>query len=94
MYGDIEVEDFNDIFNNQDIIRDRYGKSLQVRLFLDKRSGHAKREVFEDLSQVRNDAENARDKTSDPFKLREDQYSKGNSIEPELVLLSYLLARL
>ena len=43
LYGDIEVDDFNEIFNDQDIIRDRYGKSLNVRLFFNKRSAQVKR---------------------------------------------------
>lgn len=32
IYGDIEVDDFNKLFRNQNLINELYGKSIKVKL--------------------------------------------------------------
>ena len=51
VYGDIEVDDFNKLFRNQQLIRDRYGKSISVRLERNG-DGTVTRHVDEDLTKV------------------------------------------
>ena len=51
VYGDIEVDDFNKLFRNQHLTRDRYGKSISVRLE-NNGDGSITRHVKEDLTKV------------------------------------------
>ena len=51
IYGDIEVDDFNKLFRNQHLIKDRYGKSISVRLESNG-DGTITRHVNEDLTKV------------------------------------------
>ena len=58
IYGDIEVDDFNMLFRNQNLIRERYGKSIKVRLEInsndleEQSAAEVTRRVTEDLSRV------------------------------------------
>ena len=52
LYGDIEVDDFNKLYSNPDLIEEQFGESIQVRLQLNKKSGAARRQVLEDESKV------------------------------------------
>ena len=58
IYGDIEVDDFNKLFRNQNLIRERYGKSIKVRLEInsndleEQSAAEVTRRVTEDLSRV------------------------------------------
>lgn len=59
IYGDLEVDDFNKLFRNQNVIKDRFGKSISVKLEVAKEGGDITRHVREDLSKVKVDGENA-----------------------------------
>ena len=49
IYGDIEVDDFNSLFKNQNLISDQFGKSLSITVNINKANGKMSREVKEDL---------------------------------------------
>ena len=51
IYGDIEIDDFNKLFRNQNLIRDKFGQSISVKLSVGA-DGTASREVKEDLSKA------------------------------------------
>ena len=51
IYGDIEIDDFNKLFRNQHLIRDRFGESISVKVSVTA-DGAATREVTEDLSKT------------------------------------------
>ena len=56
IYGDIEVDDFNKLFRNQNLIKELYGKSIKVRLEINDTNESAvaevTRSVTEDLTRV------------------------------------------
>ena len=52
IYGDIEVEDFNKLFRNQNLIKELYGKSITVRLDTSEACKTITRHVTEDLKRV------------------------------------------
>ena len=55
IYGDIEVDDFNKLFRNQNLIKELYGKSIKVRLETNEDEmgvASVTRHVTEDLSRV------------------------------------------
>mmetsp|Transcript_39539 Transcript_39539/g.51786 ORF Transcript_39539/g.51786 Transcript_39539/m.51786 type:complete len:166 (-) Transcript_39539:599-1096(-) len=52
IYGDIEIDDFNKLFRNQNLIRDRFGESISVKVNVTS-SGTISREVNEDLSKAK-----------------------------------------
>ena len=39
IYGDIEVDDFNTLFKNPNIIQDRFGESLTIKVKFSKKHG-------------------------------------------------------
>jgi len=51
IYGDIEIDDFNKLFRNPNLILDRYGESISVKLRADG-AGNVTREVKEDLTKA------------------------------------------
>ena len=53
IYGDIEVDDFNKLFRNQQLIQEQFGKSINVRLDTSHPDGSVTRHVKEDLSKVK-----------------------------------------
>ena len=46
-YNELEVEDFNHIFFNPNLIQERFGKSIKVTLTIDKSSKQLSRKVIE-----------------------------------------------
>ena len=52
IYGDIEVEDFNKLFRNQNLIKELYGKSIKVKLETGEGCSSITRHVTEDLDRV------------------------------------------
>ena len=52
IYGDIEVEDFNKLFRNQNLIKELYGKSIKVKLETGEGCSSITRTVTEDLDRV------------------------------------------
>ena len=52
IYGDLEVDDFNKLFRNPDLIEEQFGLSINVSVKLNKKTGEASREVAEDLTKV------------------------------------------
>ena len=59
IYGDIEVDDFNKLFRNQNIIKDQFGKSISVKLQVGSDGTSVTRHVKEDLSKVKLEDDNA-----------------------------------
>ena len=53
IYGDIEVDDFNTLFKNPNLIEDRFGESISVIVKFDKKTGAMERNVQEDLTKVK-----------------------------------------
>lgn len=49
-YADIEVDNFNKVYENDDVIRKHYGDSIRVKLAVD--AGMVSRQVVEDLSKA------------------------------------------
>ena len=52
IYGDIEVEDFNKLWNDTQLIEDKFGETLSVKIKVDKKNGQMTREVKEDLTKT------------------------------------------
>ena len=52
IYGDIEVDDFNNLFKNPNLIEDRFGESISVTVKLNKKTGAMERNVQEDLTKI------------------------------------------
>ena len=52
IYGDLEVDDFNKLFRNQNLIKELYGKSIKVRLETSENRQSVTRRVVEDLTRV------------------------------------------
>lgn len=39
LYGDIEVNDFNKLFRNADLIEEQFGQSIKINVKLNRRTG-------------------------------------------------------
>jgi len=52
LFGDIEIDDFNKLFRNPNLISDRFGESVSVKLLTDG-AGNVTREVKEDLTKAK-----------------------------------------
>ena len=52
IYGDIEIDDFNHLFKNPNLINDCYGQSISITVNYNKANGKMDREVKEDLTKV------------------------------------------
>ena len=51
IYGDIEIDDFNKIFRNQNLIRDTFGETISVKVRAGP-DGTVTRQVKEDLMRA------------------------------------------
>ena len=51
IYGDIEVSDFNQLFRNEHLIKEKFGQSISVKLQMSS-DGTLSRKVIEDLAKV------------------------------------------
>ena len=53
LYGDIEVDDFNQLWKDPDTIKNKFGQSIKVTLNFNKTNGTISHEVKEDLTAVK-----------------------------------------
>ncbi len=80
-YNDLEVEDFNKLFRNDELIGDKFGKSIKVNLELS--NPQVKRHVTEYVDLVKH----ALNETS-PSKMSSDHRGKDHHLEdPDLIQL-------
>ncbi len=80
-YNDLEVEDFNKLFRNDELIGDKFGKSIKVNLELS--NPQVKRRVTEYVDLVKH----ALNETS-PSKMSSDRRGKDHHLEdPDLIQL-------
>lgn len=47
IYNNLEVNNFNELFNDESIIEKRFGKTIRAELFQNKETGKLKRRVKE-----------------------------------------------
>jgi hypothetical protein len=52
IYGDIEVDNFEMLYNDSHLIDDKYGETISVKVKFNKQTGAVNREVTEDLDKV------------------------------------------
>ena len=52
IYGDIEVDNFEMLYNDGHLIDDKYGETITVKCKFNKKTGQVDREVTEDLEKV------------------------------------------
>lgn len=52
IYGDIEVDDFNKLYHNNNLITDQFGQSISITVNFNKKKGKMNRKVKEDLTKV------------------------------------------
>lgn len=52
IYGDLEVDDYNKLYNYNNFIDDQFGQSISIKVKVNKKTGESSREVKEDLTKV------------------------------------------
>ena len=52
IFGDLEVDDFNQLYTNQDLIRQQFGETIRVKLTIQERTGDVERTVEDDLDKA------------------------------------------
>ena len=75
IYGDLEVEDFNKLFRNEHLIKDKFGQSISVKLHMGE-AGSMTRHVTEDLRKVVTDDNPISLEVDDPNEMSMAIYSQ------------------
>jgi hypothetical protein len=53
IYGDLEVDDFNTMYSNSNLIQEKFGETIKVQLKIEESTGECERTVAEDLALIK-----------------------------------------